>query len=47
LLNLLIVFVEMKIESELDEQAEETKQVEGWSQCILCLNLINGWGELR
>lgn len=34
-MNLLIVFAEMKIESGLDEQAEETKQVEEWSQCIL------------
>jgi len=34
-LNLLIAFADMKIESGLDDQAEETKQVEGWSQCIL------------
>ena len=34
-MNLLIVFAEMKIELVLAEQSEETKQVEGWSQCIL------------
>ena len=42
---MIIVFVEMKAKLVPAEQSEETKQVEGWFQCILWQDLNSRLGE--